>query len=402
VADGFLHHDRAIVRPADDPVVRVIGNGVRPLRLGRGTAPLELELARGTTVPTLAVGAYSKTTVALAWGDRAVVSPHIGELASPRGREVFAQVAHDLQQLYGVRAQRIVHDAHPQFPSSRWARDSGLPTHAVWHHQAHAAAVAGEYPSAAPLLCFTWDGLGLGPDGTLWGGEALLGRPGAWQRVASWRPFRLPGGERAAREPWRTALALHWESGAAWPDGEEQCAPLLRAAWESGLNCPSTTSVGRLFDAAAALLGVCRYASHEGQAGLGMEALCNEPALTPAEPVTLPLVRDAAGVWRSDWGALLPMLKDTQLDPAARARRFHATLAQALCAQALAVRGETGVARVGLSGGVFQNRILSEQARTLLTAAGFEVLLPQRLPVNDAAISYGQLIECIAVVEEQI
>jgi len=402
VADGFLHHDRAIVRPADDPVVRMIGNTVRPLRLGRGTAPLELELLRYTTVPTLAVGAYSKTTVALAWGDRAVVSPHIGELASPRGREVFAQVAHDLQQLYGVRAQRIAHDAHPQFPSTRWARDSGLPTHAVWHHEAHAAAVAGEYPSAAPLLCFTWDGLGLGPDGTLWGGEALLGRPGAWRRVASWRPFRLPGGERAAREPWRTALALHWESGASWPDGERQCDPLLRLAWERGLNCPPTTSVGRLFDAAAALLGACRYASHEGQAGLCMEALCHEPAMASVNPIALPLVRDAGGVWRSDWAALLPMLKDTQLDPAVRARRFHATLAQALCAQARAVRDETGVVRIGLSGGVFQNRILSEQVLALLTAAGFDVLLPQRLPVNDAAISFGQLIESIAVIEGQI
>ena len=251
-------------------------------------------------------------------------------------------------------------------------------------------------------LCFTWDGLGLGPDGTLWGGEALLGRPGAWQRVASWRPFRLPGVSAPHASPGARRSRLHWESGAAWPDGEEQCAPLLRAAWESGLNCPSTTSVGRLFDAAAALLGVCRYASHEGQAGLWSGGALQRAGADAAEPVALPLERDAAGVWRSDWAPLLPMLKDTQLDPAARARRFHATLAQALCAQALAVRGETGVARVGLSGGVFQNRILSEQARTLLTAAGFEVLLPQRLPVNDAAISYGQLIECIAVVEEQI
>ena len=131
----------------------------------------------------------------------------------------------DLQQLYGVRAERIAHDAHPGFPNTRWARESGLPTRAVWHHWAHAAAVAGEYPGEAPLLCFTWDGVGLGPDGTLWGGEALLGRPGAWERVASWRPFRLPGGERAAREPWRTALGLSWESGLSWPAGAELFDP---------------------------------------------------------------------------------------------------------------------------------------------------------------------------------
>jgi hydrogenase maturation protein HypF len=201
IADGFLHHNRPIARPADDPVVRVLASCVRPLRLGRGNAPLELRLARPVRVPTLAVGAYLKTTVALAWEDRAVVSPHIGELQSPRGREVFAQVARDLQQLYGQRAEVIAHDAHPGFPSTRWALDSGLPSQQVWHHHAHAAAVAGEFPSDAPLLCFTWDGVGLGPDHTLWGGEGLLGRPGAWSRVASFRPFRLPGGERAARQP---------------------------------------------------------------------------------------------------------------------------------------------------------------------------------------------------------
>ena len=400
VADGFLHHDRPIARPADDPVVRVIGDAVRPLRLGRGNAPLELRLPRPALVPTLAVGAFSKCTVSLAWGDRAVVSPHIGSLASPRGREVFAQVAHDLQQLYGVRAQRIAHDAHPGFSSTRWAHESGLPTHPVWHHHAHAAALAGEFPSEAPLLCFTWDGLGLGPDGTLWGGEALLGRPGAWQRVASWRPFRLPGAERAAREPWRTALALNWENGTPWPVGERLSDPLLRSAWSRGLNTPSTTSVGRLFDAAAALLGVCFHASHEGEAGMRLEGLCRETALAPAEGVMLPLTRDAEGIWRSDWAPLLPSLTDTHLDRAVRAAGFHATLAQALCAQALAVRRETGVSRVGLCGGVFQNRTLCEQAQALLRAERFDVLLPCRLPVNDAAISFGQLIETAAVLEE--
>ncbi len=389
VADGFLHHDRPIARPADDPVIRVVGGIARPVRLGRGMAPLELQLPRRVPVPLLAVGAYLKTTVALAWEDRAVVSPHIGELASPRGREVFAQVARDLQQLYGVRAQRIAHDAHPGFPNTRWARDSGLPTHAVWHHHAHAAAVAGEYPDDAPLLCFTWDGLGLGPDHTLWGGEALWGRPGAWTRVASIRPFRLPGGERAAREPWRSALALCWECGEAWPEGESLGGPLLRSAWESGVNAPSTTSVGRLFDAAAALLGVCLHASYEGQAPMCLEALC----VDATAPMALPLTRDSDGIWRSDWAPLLRALLHTHVDPAARAAMFHASLAHVVCEQALAVRNDTGVARVGLSGGVFQNRILTEQVQALLTAAGFEVLIPQRLPINDAAISFGQLIE---------
>jgi hydrogenase maturation protein HypF len=393
VADGFLHHDRSIARPADDPVVHVVAEIVRPIRLGRGTSPLELDLPVPIQVPTLAVGAFMKNTVALAWGTRAVVSPHIGDLASPRGRAVFAQIAHDLQHLYGVRAERIAHDAHPGFPNTRWARESALPTQAVWHHHAHAAAVAGEFPSETPLLCFTWDGVGLGADGTLWGGEALLGRPGAWTRVASFRPFRLPGGERAAREPWRTALALCWECGQAWPEGAKLGGPLLRRAFEGGVNAPTTTAVGRLFDAAAALLGVCLKASYEGEAPMRLEALCEKDA----SPLALPLTRDAAGLWRSDWSPLVPALLDARRTPAARAAMFHASLAQTLCAQALAVREHTGVTRVGLGGGVFQNRILSAQVQARLTAAGFEVLIPQRLPVNDAAISYGQLIEAAAI-----
>jgi len=383
VADGFLHHSRAIVRPADDPVVRVVAGAARPLRLGRGTAPLELSLPQPMDIPTLAVGAYMKTTVALAWGDRAVVSPHIGDLTSPRGREIFAQVAHDLQRLYGVRAERIVHDAHPGFPNTRWARESRLPTRAVWHHCAHASAVAGEYPSRSHLLCFTWDGIGLGPDNTLWGGEALLGEPGTWARVASFRPFRLPGGERAAREPWRSALALCWECDQIWPQGEDLCGSLLRTAFDGGVNSPSTTAVGRLFDAAAALLGTCLHATYEGEAPMLLEALCEDAVA----PVSLPLVRDATGVWRSDWAPLIEVLRDERRTAAARAALFHSTLAQVLCDQALAVREQSGVTRVGLGGGVFQNRVLTEQAHALLTTAGFEVLIPARLPVNDASIS---------------
>jgi hydrogenase maturation protein HypF len=393
VADGFLHHDRAIVRPADDPVFRVATSIPRPLRLGRGTAPLELDLPRPINVPTLAVGAYMKTTVALAWGNRAVVSPHIGDLASPRGREVFAQVARDLQQLYGVRAECIVHDAHPGFPNTRWARESGLPTQAIWHHFAHAAAVAGEYPSEAELLCFTWDGVGLGPDNTLWGGEAVLGRPGAWRHTASFRPFRLPGGERAAREPWRSALAVCWECGDVWPEGEQLGGSLLRRAFDSGVNAPSTTAVGRLFDAAAALIGVTLHASYEGEAPMRLEALCED--VVP--PLVLPLARDATGLWRSDWAPLVAAMLDARCTPAVRAALFHSSLAQALCEQALAVREHSGVARVGLCGGVFQNRVLAEQVHALLTAAGFDVLIPERLPINDAAISFGQLIEATAV-----
>jgi hydrogenase maturation protein HypF len=211
--------------------------------------------------------------------------------------------------------------------------------------------------------------------------------------VASFRPFRLPGGERVAREPWRTALALCWECGETWPESARLGGPLLRRAFDGGINAPSTTAVGRLFDAAAALLGVCLQTSYEGEAPMRLEALCEDAA----PPLALPLARDAAGVWRSDWAPLVSGMLDAKCSVAERAAVFHSSLAQALCEQALAVREDSGVTRVGLGGGVFQNRILSEEVKARLTTAGFEVLIPKRLPVNDAAISYGQLIEAAAL-----
>jgi hydrogenase maturation protein HypF len=243
------------------------------------------------------------------------------------------------------------------------------------------------------MLCFTWDGLGLGPDRSLWGGEALWGAPGCWQRVASFRPFRQPGGERAAREPWRSALALCWETGTVWDEGERRGGTLLRRAADAGLNAPSTTAVGRLFDAAAALLGVCSVTTYEGEAAMRLEAL----STTPQAPVALPLEPDAAGCWRTDWSPLVDMLVDDREPAAVRAARFHASLAQALCDQAVAIRADRGVHRVGLAGGVFQNHQLTECAMGLLAERGFDVQVPAQLPLNDAAISFGQLIEADAL-----
>ncbi len=197
---------------------------------------------------------------------------------------------------------------HPHFPSTRWALECKLPLAAIWHHHAHASAVAGEYQRLAPLLCFTWDGLGLGPDRTLWGGEALLGTPGAWRRVASFKPFKLPGGERVVREPWRTALSLCWQTGIQWSAGPARDETLLRHAFDRGVNSPSTTSVGRLFDAAAALSHVCMESSFEGEAPMRLEALCEGGEGCP--PTALPLLRDESGIWRSDWAPLLALMLD--------------------------------------------------------------------------------------------
>ena len=389
VADAFLHHDRRIVRPADDSVYRKIGASLRPLRLGRGAAPLEIDLDCELAYPTLAVGAHMKGAIALGWGKRAVVSPHIGEMDNPRSMRVLETVAADLQSLYGVTAVRYACDAHPGYTTHRWAQQqSAGDASTVWHHEAHASALAAERGFHEGAIVFTWDGVGLGADGTLWGGEALTGRPGRWRRLASLRPFRLPGGDRAGREPWRSAAALCWETGTDYTGGPADVA-LAHEAWRGQLNCPQTSAAGRLFDAAAALVLGINETSFEAQGPMTLEAMCR----SGAEPVRLPLLRDSDGTWRSDWAPLLPVLTDASLGPQARAEIFHASLAQLLLDQAVQIRAETGLCDVGLCGGVFQNRVLAELAVEQLTAAGFRVSLPRRLPANDAAIAFGQLAE---------
>ncbi|MBW8329093.1 MAG: carbamoyltransferase HypF [Thiobacillus sp.] len=386
LADAFLHHNRPIVRPADDPVYRVIAGVPRPLRPGRGSAPLEFELPSPLAEPVLALGSHMKNTVCLAWGTRAVISPHIGELDTARSLDTLAQVAADLQRLYQVHASRLLVDRHPGYGYRRFARDSHLPLTEVWHHPAHASALAWEFPQVDEWIVFAWDGVGLGEDGTLWGGEAFIGAPGRWQRTASFRPFRLPGGDKAGREPWRAAAALLWETGQPAPFAPEP----LHQAWSHRLNSPASSSIGRLFDAAAALCGICTHASFEGEGPMRLEAAASSAT---GEVVELPLERDATSVWRTDWAPLLPMLTDAARPVAERAARFHLSLAQALVEQAQQLRAQTGTRSVGLTGGVFQNRLLAEAAIERLQAAGFSVHLPRRVPVNDAGLSFGLVIE---------
>ena len=403
IADAFLHHNRPIVRPADDSVFRPIAGRPRPLRLGRGTAPLELELPRPLPEPVLALGSHMKNTLCLAWNDRAVLSPHIGGLDAVRSLETLAQVAEDLQRLYQVQATRLLLDRHPGYGYRRWARETGLPISEVWHHHAHASTLAWEFPEVQDWIMFAWDGVGLGVDGTLWGGEAFVGIPGGWRRRASFRPFRLPGGEKAGREPWRSAAALLWEV-----EREAVFAPgLLHQAWQKGVNSPVSSAAGRLFDAAAAMTGVCSHASFEGEGPMRLEAMAAASALHTQGPgasilgsgqqgsdaLPLPLVRHEDGLWRTDWSPLLSMLADTTLLTGERALRFHAAMAGTLVDQAIQLRDETGYGDVGLAGGVFQNRMLTELAQAGLVQAGFRVHLAERVPVNDAGVSFGQVLE---------
>jgi hydrogenase maturation protein HypF len=390
LADAFLHHDRPICRPADDPVCRSVAGRVRPLRLGRGSAPLELELPWSFAVPTLAVGAQLKNCVALGWGHRVVVSPHIGSMGSPRSLEVFEHVVRDLQALYRVTAERVACDAHPGYATTRWAQRCGLPMVRTWHHEAHASAVHAEANPAGRMLVFSWDGVGLGRDGRLWGGEAFVGCPGAWRRVASLREFRLPGGDRAARDPWRTAASLCWHEGLDWAvAGENRDA--LRHAWQRGLNSPWTSSAGRLFDAAAALVLGIERTSHEAQAPMLLEASAAGDA--GLEPLALPWSADSQGLLRLDWSALLQPLRDAARPAAARAALFHESLALAIHDLARRLAGTEQFESIGLAGGVFQNRRLTESCQRRLLSLGLPVVVPERLPANDAAIALGQLLE---------
>lgn len=390
VAEAFLHHDRPIERPADDPVFRPIAGKPRPIRLGRGFAPCELTLPFAVEKPVLAVGAHMKNAITLAWNERAIVSPHIGEMDTARSLAVFEKTIDDLQQLYGVKVEQIVCDAHTGYTTSRWANQQGLPLHKVFHHYAHASSAYYECDTAQadePVLVFAWDGVGLGVDGSLWGGETLLGTPGQWQRVASMRPFHLPGGDKAGREPWRSAAALCWETGHEYAALPENNA-LVFEAWQRRVNAPRSTAVGRLFDAAAALTGVRIMASFEGQGPMEFEALSGMPdnylELT-LEKIDKVLI--------TDWEPLVPAMLDSTLTVSARASVFHTSLAHAILKQARTLRDEHEVNTVCFSGGVFQNRVLTEHAMALLSEHGFKVHLPELIPVNDAGISFGQIME---------
>jgi len=363
--------------------------------MGRGSAPFEFDLPWQLATPVLAVGGHMKGTLALGWEGRVVVSPHIGEMDNARSLEVFEQVAKDLQSLYGVRAARLVCDAHTGYTTHRWARQHALPFAAVYHHQAHASALAAEHGGSGAWLMFTWDGVGLGEDGTLWGGEALLGTAGTWRRFASLRTFRLPGGDLAGRAPWRSAAALLWQLGVDWEDCPDVDG-LAKVAWSKGMNSPTSSAAGRLFDAAAALIFEMPDVSFEAQGPMRLESLCDRPR----EAIPLPLVADKKEIFRTDWAPLLPILADRDLARSYRAEVFHASLAAAILEQAKTARELYGEMRVGLTGGVFQNHVLTSQAVELLTDSGFEVFVPAQLPCNDAALSFGQVAETAARDEE--
>jgi hydrogenase maturation protein HypF len=405
MADLFLVHDRPIARHVDDSVARVFAGAPRLLRRARGWAPLPVPVREELPV-ILGVGAHMKTAVALSVGRQVFLSQHIGDLETPEALDAFTRVVADFEKLWGVAPAAVAHDLHPGYASTvfakRLAAERGIPAFAVQHHHAHLASCLAENEAEGPALGVCWDGTGLGTDGTIWGGEFLLGDAKSFERVVHLRPFRLPGGDAAVKEPRRTAFAILFEMlGESALEREDlECVrsfpprerEVLATMIRKGVNAPVTTSAGRLFDAVASLLGIAQKTSFEGQSAMALEAAAFEAwgkAESGQPPCSFPLVVDPGGSALLDWKPLVSyLLGNLALGVPALAAQFHAALADGI----LAVARHAGVRRVALTGGCFQNKLLTEITAARLEAEGFEALLHGAVPPNDGGIGLGQVL----------
>ena len=417
IAELFLLHDRPIHIRTDDSVARttVAGGeaGVLMLRRSRGYVPASIPLPLEAARHVLGCGAELKSTFCVAKERRAWVSHHIGDLENEETLRSFREGVTHFGRLFDVVPEIVAHDLHPDYLSTRYAQDyPGAQLIAVQHHHAHLAACAAEHGVLEPVVGAILDGAGLGPDGTIWGGEILAGDLAGFERAAHLWPVRLPGGDAAAREPWRMAcswllacdeqeaesLALPAAfAGEVTPERWEQVARLVR----SGFRAPVTTSAGRLFDAVAALCGLRSHASYEGQAAALLEASCDPheqsgypmavlAGVAPGEPALL----DARELVRAVSAELA-----AGVSAGVVAARFHNGLADTLAQACALVAGARDLDTVVLSGGVFQNRRLLERTAGALRREGLRVLIPRLLPPNDGGLSYGQV--AVAVTRSQ-
>jgi hydrogenase maturation protein HypF len=384
IADLFLLHDRPIETRTDDSVARVAAGRPMLLRRSRGYVPASLPLE--TPRPLLACGAELKNTFCVAKAGRAWVGHHIGDLSNYETLRSFTEGIAHFEELFAVEPELVVHDLHPEYLSTKYALErDGIETFGVQHHHAHLAACLAEHQEEGPAIGAIFDGTGFGADGTIWGGELLLGGASGFERLGHLPPVRMPGGERAIREPWRMACA--WLLEAIGP--EPPLPPALAGrvepgAWQkiaelaaTGLASPLTSSAGRLFDAVAALCGIRAEVNYEGQAAIELEAAA-DPAETGAYPMPGLDARESIAALLGDLGAGVPV-------PVAAAR-FHNGLAVATAEACAASGAELAV----LSGGVFQNRLLLERTSAELSGRGLRVLTPRLLPPGDGGISYGQ------------
>jgi hydrogenase maturation protein HypF len=404
VADRFLVHNRPIVRHVDDSIARIVLGREMVVRRARGYAPLPVLLPE--PVPTtLGVGAHLKNAIAMCVGRSVFISQHIGDLETTQASEAFVEVLRAFRDLYRAEPEHVVADLHPDYLSTKYAGGLGLPVVRIQHHFAHVAACMAENDLDEPVLGVSWDGTGYGTDGTIWGGEFLVPRGGSFDRVAALRAFRLPGGERAIREPRRTAFGLLHEMYGEGLVARTDLAPvaafdererrLLARMLARGMNSPVTTSAGRLFDAVASLCGVCHRMTFEGQAAMELEFAIDESAVGE---YTIDVKTAPAGV--SDDGTPPPLILDWQpaveelLDDVRHgvptgwiASRLH----RALTAAIVEVAARLAVPRVVLTGGCFQNRFLLEHTVRRLEEEGFRAYWHQRVPTNDGGIALGQV-----------
>jgi hydrogenase maturation protein HypF len=396
IADAFVTHERAIVVRCDDSVVRSERGAPAFIRRARGYTPAAIRLAAaGPSV--LATGAFLKNAVCVTRGDEAFVSQHVGDLDNAASCRTLEEVAAHLLAVLEVEPVAVAHDLHPDFHSTRFAaqfaRSRGIPAIGVQHHHAHIAAVAAEHGIAAPVLGLALDGVGLGTDGGIWGGELLRVAGGAMQRLGQLRELPLPGGDRAAREPWRmAAAALHalGREGEIAARFDPAAGKTVAQMLARGVNCPSTSSAGRWFDAAAGLLGVGAIAAFEGQAPMLLEGLAERHgAVAPLD-----------GGWRIEGGVLdlLPLLaRLADLEDAGYgAALFHATLVAALADWTVGAARAESIATVALGGGCFMNRILAAGLRDRLERAGLAVLEARAAPPNDGGLARGHAAVALA------
>ncbi|HTH50857.1 MAG TPA: carbamoyltransferase HypF [Pyrinomonadaceae bacterium] len=391
IADVFLVHNRPIERQVDDSIVRVMMRREAIVRRARGYAPLpfRVEGGRGCVV---AAGAHQKNTVTIAVDDQAYLSQHIGDLETPEACAAFDRVTDDIERLYDVQPRSAACDLHPDYVSTKWASGSGLETIPVQHHYAHILSCMAENEVAAPCLGVAWDGTGYGTDGTIWGGEFLTINDVGFERAGHLRTFRLPGGDKAMREPRRSALGLLYEllgdkvfdrrdlfPVVAFSDAELRTIKKMLA---QDINSPVTSSAGRLFDAVASILGLRERVAFEGQAAMELE-FCSDPDETGCYNFELA----HGGVL--DWE---PMLRElvSDIDSGGKPRIISAKFHNTLVAMISSVASDVGHERVVLSGGCFQNRYLLEHTADRLTRDGFRVYWHQRVPTNDGGISLGQ------------
>ena len=394
IADYYLTHDRAILRALDDSIVRVVADKPRVLRRARGYAPLPLELQ--TENLSLALGGHLKSSWALSHNGYVLLSQYLGDMNSLATQAHFKQTLEDMQAFYQVKAKRLIHDSHPDYFTSHYAVQSDLPKTTVQHHHAHAFACMAEHQIKPPVLAVTWDGTGLGEDQTSWGGEFFLIKAQSIQRLAHIKLFPLLGGDKANTEPRRVAVAILYQLfGENWQKeaGDLACMheftknelTLLNAALKNKLNTPQSSSIGRLFDAVASLLGLCQINQYEGQGASCLEAAALSQKSEAIYDYDF-LVREIIVI---DWQPMLmQILTDVpKISVSMIATKFHNTLADII----LQIARQAGEQRVVLSGGCFQNAYLTEKVQQVLSHAGFQVYSHEQIPANDAGLALGQL-----------